>query len=142
MSRQNACAHPVDNFVNLRKVQNIVEDAHNMDDAPTPVGDNSLHQLARHASTVCDLQTNRAACVARRGARPERGYWNSATADLSVIQTPHASGMPTKAQNAAAFASRPPLPIPNEPCGIATSFLARAACNLATSSELICTTSD
>ena len=54
--RQNACAHPVGDFVNLRKVQNVVEDAHDVDDVTTPVGDNSLHQLACHVSTVHALQ--------------------------------------------------------------------------------------
>ena len=37
----------------------------------------------------------------------------------SVIHTPHASGMPTKAQNNRAGASNPPLPMPNEPVGVA-----------------------
>jgi hypothetical protein len=45
--------------------------------------------------------------------------------------------MPTKAQNNAALPSSPPLPMPNEPCGIAASLLVRAACNLATSSALM-----
>src|SRR3954467_2578363 len=34
---------------------------------------------------------------------------------FSVIQMPQHSGMPTKAQNNAACASKPPLPMPNEP---------------------------
>src|ERR1700722_100863 len=33
----------------------------------------------------------------------------------SVLYTPQASGIPTKAQNSAALASRPPLSMPNEP---------------------------
>src|SRR6267142_2520241 len=56
----------------------------------------------------------------------------------SVIQTPHASGIPTKAQNSAAFASRPPNPMPNEPDGVEAELFAVAACSLATSSALMC----
>jgi hypothetical protein len=60
--------------VNLRKVQNIVEDAHNMDDALTPVRDNSLHQLARHAAAACASKTNCVTFVARHGAWRESAY--------------------------------------------------------------------
>ena len=56
MSGQNAGAHPAGDFIDLRKVQNVVEDAHNMDDVTTPVGDDSLRQLACHVSTVRALQ--------------------------------------------------------------------------------------
>ena len=42
--------------------------------------------------------------------------------------------MPTKAQNSAARASRPPVPIPNEPDGVANAAPAAFACNAATSS--------
>jgi len=49
-----------------------------------------------------------------------------------------ASGMPTKAQNSAALASSPPLPMPNEPCCTAASLFALAACSLVTSSVLMC----
>src|ERR1700687_909923 len=56
----------------------------------------------------------------------------------SVIQTPHASGMPTKAQNSAAFASSPPSPMPYEPDCTPAALFALAACNFATSSALMC----
>src|SRR5882724_5193593 len=56
----------------------------------------------------------------------------------SVFQTPQASGIPTKAQNSAALASRPPLPMPNEPDGVEAELFAVAACSLATSSGLMC----
>src|SRR6266478_1999024 len=56
----------------------------------------------------------------------------------SVFHTPQASGIPTKAQNSAALASSPPLPMPNEPCWIAASLFALADCSLATSSVLMC----
>src|SRR5471032_27703 len=55
-----------------------------------------------------------------------------------VLYTPQASGMPTKAQNSAALASSPPLPMPNEPCWIAASLFALADCSLETSSVLMC----
>ena len=45
--------------------------------------------------------------------------------------------MPTKAQNSAALASMPPLPMPNEPFWIAASLLALAAWSLASSSGLM-----
>src|SRR5207237_8042875 len=54
----------------------------------------------------------------------------------SVFHTPQASGMPTKAQNSAALASKPPRSMPNEPVSTAALF-ALAACSLATSSALI-----
>src|SRR5215468_1009399 len=60
------------------------------------------------------------------------------TALSKVFQTPQASGMPTNSQNNAAFASSPPLPMPNDPCWIAASLLALAACSLATSASLMC----
>src|SRR5215472_10840921 len=69
LSRQNACAHLAGNFIDLRKIQNVVDNAHNMDDVTTPVGDNSMQQLARHAPTVSDFQMNLAASVTRGGAR-------------------------------------------------------------------------
>src|SRR6516164_1234358 len=49
----------------------------------------------------------------------------------SVCQTPHPSGTPTNSQNRAALRSRPPLPMPNEPCWIAAALLALAAFGLA-----------
>ena len=54
---------------------------------------------------------------ANRGRTPRcsagrRDAIRNLIAFCSVIQTPQASGMPTKAQNAAAPASRPPLPMP------------------------------
>src|SRR5260370_28729462 len=52
----------------------------------------------------------------------------------SVFHTPHASGMPTKAQNSAALTSRPPLPMTNEPECTAAELFALAACTVATSS--------
>src|SRR6266478_1234350 len=66
------------------------------------------------------------------------GGQNILAALSSVFQTPQASGMPTKAQNSAALTSNPPLPMPNEPCWIAASPLALAACSLATSTSLMC----
>ena len=74
VSCQNACAHPAGNFVNLRKIQNVVEDAHNMDDVTTPIGDNSLHQLARHAPTACASKTNRASYRGETRARCACAY--------------------------------------------------------------------
>src|SRR3954453_16061248 len=59
------------------------------------------------------------------------------TALSNVFQTPQASGTPTKAQNSAALTSKPPLPMPNEPCWTADSFLARVAWYFATSSALM-----
>src|SRR5262249_28761076 len=56
-------------------------------------------------------------------------------ADCSVIHTPHAKGIPTNSQNAAARQSRPPLPMPNEPDVMAPAAV--AACSLATSSALM-----
>src|SRR5882757_2081818 len=56
----------------------------------------------------------------------------------SVIQTPHARGMPTKAQNSAALASSPPNPMPNDPDGPDELALAVAACSFATSASLMC----
>src|ERR1700737_4910391 len=66
-----------------------------------------------------------------------RCYLKIAAALCSVIQTPQASGMPTKAQNNAALASRPPLPMPNEPACTPAALFALAACSFATSSALI-----
>src|ERR1700680_543763 len=56
----------------------------------------------------------------------------------SVFHTPQASGTPTNNQNSAALRSTPPLPMPNDPCCIAESLFALAACSLATSSALMC----
>src|SRR6516164_7330400 len=55
----------------------------------------------------------------------------------SVCQTPHPSGTPTNSQNRAALRSRPPLPMPNEPCWTAAALLALAAWSFATSASLI-----
>jgi hypothetical protein len=60
-----------------------------------------------------------------------------ATADLSVIQTPQASGMPTKAQKTAAFQSRPPLPMPNDPDAVPAALFGPAAWSFETSSSLM-----
>ncbi len=49
------------------------------------------------------------------------------TALSKVFQTPHNNGIPTKSQNRPALASRPPLPMPNEPCWIPASVLAVSA---------------
>src|SRR5580704_12668185 len=55
----------------------------------------------------------------------------------SVSQTPHARGMPTKAQNSAALASRPPLPMPYDPDADGPDALAAPACSFATSASLM-----
>jgi hypothetical protein len=47
-----------------------------------------------------------------------------------VIHTPQASGIPTKAQNTAAFASSPPNPIPCEPVEMALFALAACSYNV------------
>src|SRR5438105_427997 len=81
----------------------------------------------------------------RRGMRPALSPRRLAMFDQkilaalwSVIQTPHARGMPTKAQNNAAFASSPPNPMPCDPEDANAPELAVAACSLATSASLIC----
>jgi hypothetical protein len=57
--RQNARTHPLADFVDLRKIENVVEDAYNVDDVTAPVGRNSLQQLPRHCfDRVCDLQND------------------------------------------------------------------------------------
>src|SRR4051812_40309283 len=74
----------------------------------------------------------------RRAAAPSRLQDQKIrSAFFSVIHTPQASGMPTKAQNTAALASKPPRPMPNEPDGVANAVRALAACSLATSSWLM-----
>src|ERR1700733_4807707 len=72
--------------------------------------------------------------IKRPAAMTDQKIW---AALCSVIQTPHARGMPTKAQNKAALASKPPLPMPNDPDGDAPEELA-PACSLATSASLMC----
>ena len=54
-------------------------------------------------------------------------YWNIATVAFSVVHTPQARGMPTKAQNTAACQSSPPLPMPKDPDGMSVALLALAA---------------
>src|SRR5579872_4045742 len=86
-------------------------------------------------AAALDRQENGAALRPRRLVfRDSRAYWNIFAADCSVIHTPQARGMPTNAQNTAAFQSRPPLPMPYEPAGTTPAL---AACNLATSSWLM-----
>src|SRR5262245_66252617 len=67
-----------------------------------------------------------------------RGDQKILMAFFRVIHTPQARGMATKAQNSRALASRPPLPMPYEPPGVAKALLALAACNFATSSADMC----
>ena len=40
--RQSACTHFLANIINLRKIENVVDDAHDVDDVTTTVGHNSL----------------------------------------------------------------------------------------------------
>jgi hypothetical protein len=49
-------------------------------------------------------------------------YWKITIAFFSAIHVPHAIGMPTMAQNSMAGASIPPLPMPNEPPGVAVAL--------------------
>src|SRR5262245_2435676 len=83
------------------------------------------------------LEIPAAANAAARVGCVKIRHWNSAAADLSVIQTPQASGTPTKAQRTAAFQSKPPLPIPNEPDAESAALLAPAAWSFKTSSSLM-----
>jgi len=68
--RQNACTHPLAEFVNLRKIKNVVDDAHDVDDVTVLVGHNSLQQLPRHCfDRVCDLQNDVPLPSVTRGQR-------------------------------------------------------------------------
>jgi len=47
--RQSARTHFLANIINLWKIENVVEDAHDMDDVTSTVGHNSLQQFPHHA---------------------------------------------------------------------------------------------
>ena len=66
----------------------------------------------------CQLSRGNASEVPAPGHGPDQKIL---TALCIVIQTPHASGTPTKAQNSAAWRSSPPLPMPKEPDGAAAA---------------------
>jgi hypothetical protein len=46
--RQNARTHPGGDFVDFRKIENVVKNSDNVDDVRAPVGHNSLEELPRH----------------------------------------------------------------------------------------------